>query len=203
MSIGLPRSGSTSLTKAFNYLTQEKFFNGEYLSKTYSQNDVDFWNQALDGKKVNYREYFKNYNLILDLPVILFYKDIISQIPEIKVIYTRRSFELWFDSISKYFSLINKYLELTNLKNENFFVMMERVRNFKFFNNMSLEEISKDKIKAKEFYYKWYSNLQKYYWVQNWETICKLLRKEIPDIDYPHVNTLDEHLENFKKINQM
>jgi hypothetical protein len=201
MSLGLPRTGTTSLTEAFSYLQDfNLFFNGEYLSLNCTQKDLDFWTKALDGEKVDYKEYFKNYALILDLPVILFYKDIILQMPDVKIIYTKRTFELWYNSISKYFELIDKYLNMVNLTNEPFFILMHRVRNFKFFNNMSLEEISKDKNKAKEFYYKWYTNLLKYYRVGNWESLCKLLDKKIPDIPYPHLNSLKSHLENFDKI---
>ena len=37
---------------------------------------------------------------------------------------------------------------------------------------------------------------------QGWESICKLLRKDVPDIDFPHVNQRQEHdmtIENLVK----
>ena len=85
------------------------------------------------------------------------------------------------------------------MRNESFFILMDRVRNFKFFKDiesqiyyegLSIEEIYNDKTKAKYFYDRWYSEIidstkNKYEVTcveNNWESLCKILKKNLDDV---------------------
>ena len=70
--------------------------------KTFGEDQLDFWIKALDGKVTHqdWRDYFHRYNYkaCLDLPAILFFKDLMEVFPKAKFILTKRDLDSWFKS---------------------------------------------------------------------------------------------------------
>ena len=101
--VGLPRTGTLSTALALAKLLQcdaTQIHHGMYLN-TFSQDQLDFWIKALDGGEVthqDWRDYFRHYKACLDLPAILFFKDLMEAFPKAKVILTVRDTDSWFKS---------------------------------------------------------------------------------------------------------
>ena len=79
--VGLPRTGTYSTAVALSRLLEcdlNQVHHGMQLPN-FTNRQLDFWIKALDGQVTDeeWRVYFRNYKACLDLPVILFYKDLI------------------------------------------------------------------------------------------------------------------------------
>ena len=89
--VGLPRTGTTSLSKALSYLLGGSCFHGSRLPKL-TEDEYDFWLRALDKNSskrptINeWREVFKYERATLDLPSILFYKELMLAFPKVNKI---------------------------------------------------------------------------------------------------------------------
>jgi hypothetical protein len=59
------------------------------------------WEKLRQGKKPNYEILFKNYQSCTDFPAAIYYRELMAQYPEAKVVLTVRDADKWFDSASK------------------------------------------------------------------------------------------------------
>ena len=86
--VGLPRTGTTSLSKALSYLLDGSCFHGSRLPKL-TEDEYDFWLRALDKSSLKrptideWREAFKYERAALDLPSILFYSELMLAFPKV------------------------------------------------------------------------------------------------------------------------
>ena len=87
--VGLPRTGTTSLSQAISYLLQGSSYHGSRLPNLLEE-EYDFWLRAL-GKTTfqkpptveEWRVTFRNEIACLDLPSILFYKELMQAFPKV------------------------------------------------------------------------------------------------------------------------
>jgi len=99
----LPRTGTSSLKKAISMLTGVQCFHGSLITELHDE-EYDFWLRALDNERRTkiapdeWRKIFRNYGATLDLPSILFYKELMVAFPKAKVILTDREPTSWFES---------------------------------------------------------------------------------------------------------
>jgi hypothetical protein len=152
-------------TKLISYIEILKKYknviHGEKIVNNNDENEIIFWNNVLENKNVDFVEYFKNYDVIMDIPFILFQDDIINQIKPI-LICTMRNFDEWYKSISQYFKIIEEYIDLMKKDREPIFKLFFKFRNYKI-NNISLSDASKDLIVAKKFYNNYHNEIFKKY----------------------------------------
>ena len=85
--VGLPRTGTMSTALALANLLNCEMSQIQHgmLLKKLRQDQLDFWIKALDGHVTDqeWRNYFEEYKACLDLPVIMFYKDILRAFPQV------------------------------------------------------------------------------------------------------------------------
>lgn len=100
--VGLPRTGTWSTALALSQLLHcdiSRIHHGMQLNQLSSQ-QLDFWIQALDGQvsDEDWRVYFRSFEACLDLPAIIFYKDLIRVFPQAIVVLTVRDPDTWYKS---------------------------------------------------------------------------------------------------------
>ena len=92
--VGLPRTGTTSLCQALSHLLQGTCFHGSRLPNLRDE-EYDFWLRALrkyntDTKPTinEWREIFRGEKACMDLPSILFYKELMLAFPSVSKAFT-------------------------------------------------------------------------------------------------------------------
>ena len=87
--VGLPRTGTTSVSQALSYLLGGSCFHGSRLPNLTTE-EYDFWLRALGQTPSElpptvweWREFFKSERACLDLPSILFYKELMLAFPKV------------------------------------------------------------------------------------------------------------------------
>ena len=100
--VGLPRTGTTSLCQALSHLLQGTCFHGSRLPNLRDE-EYDFWLRALrkyntDTKPTinEWREIFRGEKACMDLPSILFYKELMLAFPTVsKGLTMYRNMDRW------------------------------------------------------------------------------------------------------------
>ena len=100
--VGLPRTGTWSTALALSRLLDcdiSSIHHGMQLNQL-SSDQIDFWIKAFDGGVTDeeWRVYFRSFRACLDLPAIVFYKDLIRVFPQAIVVFTQRDPDSWFKS---------------------------------------------------------------------------------------------------------
>ncbi len=100
--VGLPRTGTMSTATALSTLLNtkpENIFHGMQITRL-SEDQLEFWPRAYRGETTDleWRLFFRNHKAALDLPAILFYKDLMRVFPNAKIILTLRDPLLWYKS---------------------------------------------------------------------------------------------------------
>ena len=114
--VGLPRTGTTSLATALAELlncADEQIHHGMKI-QSLTDKQLNFWLKLFNDKQVNdeeIRDYFDGFQAVLDIPVILFWKDLRRIFPEAKFILTVRNadsmFESWHKTIGESLRILN------------------------------------------------------------------------------------------------
>ena len=114
--VGLPRTGTTSLATALAELlncANEQIHHGMKI-QSLTDKQLNFWLKLFDDKRVNdeeIRDYFDGFQAVLDIPVILFWKDLRRIFPKAKFILTVRNadsmFESWHKTIGESLRILN------------------------------------------------------------------------------------------------
>jgi hypothetical protein len=60
---------------------------------------MHFFMKAWKGKEVNWKRFFRHYNSVVDWPTCAFYKDLMKEFPDVKVLLNVRDPEKWYDSM--------------------------------------------------------------------------------------------------------
>ncbi len=195
LGVGLSRTGTTSLADALQILG--------YNSITYAPERLA---DVLLGKKAN--PSFNRYDdvdAVTDLPAAFFYRELIEAYPHAKLILTIRDLDSWWQSISSFFSYKHKLIpsidEMTfqaSVESVTCTIKMpmayhvrclaygshhpnEYVYKKKYIehNNRILKEISKEELL-----------LLNICAGDGWEKLCTFLNKPIPNVPFPHKNSL-------------
>ena len=93
---GLGRTGTTSLKIALQKLGFGPCYHMQEVVK--HPWHIPIWRAAIKGKRVKWRKVFRRYQATVDYPACLFYKELISEYPDAKVILTIRDTESWYES---------------------------------------------------------------------------------------------------------
>jgi hypothetical protein len=96
---GFGRTGTLSLKKALEILG----FCPCYHMKVslYHPWQLPFWVRAKAGEKVNWKRFFRKYEAAIDWPACEFYRELMHEYPDARVILTLRDPEEWYESISR------------------------------------------------------------------------------------------------------
>lgn len=184
---GLGRTGTTSLKAALEELGLTPAYHTTNLST--SAKDMDVWEAALAGEKVDWRAFFEGYE-VADWPAGLFYQDIIRAHPEAKVMLSVRDPEDWFESITGTLKgLRSVHLPVPQLK---------RVKRFL---EASLERFFEGKVDDKAYMIAFFErhteavrafvgteNVLVYDVREGWKPLCTFLAVDVPQKPFPRLN---------------
>ena len=207
---GLPRTGTTSLSLALKMLIKGECFHGSLITSL-SEEEYDFWLNALDQErtesisKAEWRYIFKYYKAALDLPIILFYKELMEAFPDSKVILTDREPVSWFNSWWKSIgfqlkTLDNRIMRTMNtiVYNPKMTLMHEAGRKYvPPWTTMSIDDAFENLESATKFYQAWKEDVirtvpKERLLILNvkdgWEPLCRFLDMDIPSAPFPCVN---------------
>lgn len=93
---GLGRTGTLSLKVALEILGFSKCYHIDQMLQ-YPEHMI-FWENASQGKPVDWDALFKGYQATVDFPWSCYYPQLIQHYPDAKVVLTIRSSEQWYES---------------------------------------------------------------------------------------------------------
>ena len=96
---GWGRTGTESLKLALEQLGFDKCYHMFELIK--DQSRFPCWLQLEQGQVPDYDALFKGYQSAVDFPAALYYRELMAQFPDAKVILTVRDADSWYESASK------------------------------------------------------------------------------------------------------
>ncbi len=197
---GFGRTGSMSMKQA---LEQVGFGRCHHMEEVFANPDqIAYWEAATRGDKVDWTKVFANYNSTVDWPSAHFWRELTEFYPDAKVLLTERSSESWWASFSE---TIGKVLNMadqlpdphlarvTNMAKsliaDNTFGGMMHDRDtaiaaYERHNAEVKEAIPADRLLVFNF-------------AEGWPPLCKFLRCEIPDGDFPRSNSTKEFWQHF------
>ena len=174
--IGLSKTGITSMKKALQILGYNSVGWSERAAQLYSQKKI------YELKK----EYIEKFDAFYSEPWSQLYK-IFDAFYDCKFICTHRNIDDWYDSIKNH---------VVSRKSQN---------------NLKLVYPFSDPIKENremvDYYMEWYNEIFRYFDGRKniihisdlrWFEICLLLDKKIPDVPFPHINSVIEHNPKYK-----
>jgi hypothetical protein len=93
---GFGRTGTLSLKTALEEVGLVKCY---HMFEVFRRpGDSRVWNDALDGKSVDWKQLFQGFQAIVDWPGCTFYKELMDVYPDAKVVLSVRDPEKWYDS---------------------------------------------------------------------------------------------------------
>ncbi|WP_420642456.1 sulfotransferase family protein [Candidatus Leptofilum sp.] len=189
INVGLARTGTTSLKAALELLGISPVHHTFDLFT--SPKDMSLWEGAFEGKPVNWREFYADYEAA-DWPAAFFYKEIIDVHPEAKLLLTIRDPEKWVESVSNTVQQgMNIKLPIPHLRRIKHFIITYAAD--KLFDGRL-----DDKAHMIRCYHRHVENVKAYvpenrlllYDVRDgWESLCQFLAVNAPHQPYPRVNT--------------
>lgn len=96
---GFGRTGTASLKVGVEKLGFTKCYHSESLGEHPDHGPQ--WIGLLDGKSVDWETLFAGYQAAMGLPAGIFYRELMAQYPDAKVILTLRDPERWYESASQ------------------------------------------------------------------------------------------------------
>jgi len=94
---GFPRTGTSSLKQALEILgIGECYHMKNLLIDPYR---LPYWNELEANGTTSWKELFNGFQAVVDIPGYLYYKDLLKQYPDAKIILSVRPFENWYASV--------------------------------------------------------------------------------------------------------
>jgi len=210
---GFGRTGTMSLKLALEELGYGRCYH--MIELTNEPENVRYWEQALSSKKPNWDQLFEGYQSITDFPGCLFYKELLAQYPDARVILTTRDPEKWYRSaaatIFKARPNFSQFLKISRS-----YLFSKRTRQLmrlgwlinRLIYGKAFAYRQSNKKKAIEAFLNHNEEVKKYvpseqllvYQVsQGWEPLCDFLGKPVPDKPFPKTNKAD-HFHRMKNL---
>ncbi|WP_295671278.1 sulfotransferase family protein [uncultured Mucilaginibacter sp.] len=205
---GWGRTGTESLKMALEQLGFDRCYHGFDLMN--DGRKLQYWKQMHEEGKTDYDALFDGYIAAVDTPAAYYYKELMQQYPEAKVILTVRDAGKWFDSaantifkrpppvkyaILKFMGRLSKKLSYVPLIDEHL-------------QDIFFEKEFNGKIDDKQAMMAWFNQwneqvkntvpahrLLVYNVAEGWGPLCKFLDVPVPAAPFPQTNTK----ENFQK----
>ncbi len=194
---GLGRTGTHSLALALEMLGIAPCYHIQAVSK--HPHHIDLWNDAMDGKDVDWHTLFSGYKAAVEWPAVAFLKLLIEAYPQAKVTLTLRDAESWYASAVE---TIFEGLELSQY-NPN----PERRKGGAMKRRLILDTVFGGKYRDKAYAIGVYERhvafvhdlvpehrLLAFNVKEGWQPLCTFLGTSIPDSPFPRVNDRSNHL---------
>lgn len=188
---GFGRTGTHSLGLALEKLGFGPCYNLQEVDK--NPDHTEIWNDAIDGKRIDWHYLFSSYNSSVEWPGAYFFQEFVQYFPNAKVILTVREPESWYESASK---TIFEGLELSAFNPDPF-----KREKSSLNRRLILERTFEGRYHEKEFAIDVYGRhnarvtetvpkkrLLQFDIRDGWEPLCEFLQKPIPQQSFPWLN---------------
>ncbi len=203
---GFGRTGTLSI----KYALEELGFNPCYHMRDViaHPSHAALWEAVADGQPPQWDVLLGDYQAGVDAPVSLYYKQLMAQYPDAKVLLSVRDSERWYESVAESIYLLNdtpRWMEwLPRIGGfrrmtrktiwEGFFQGRFEDRAFAIalfeqHNAEVIRSVPADKLLV--------FNVK-----EGWEPLCNFLNVPVPDKPFPHVNDRAEMQANIRKVQQ-
>lgn len=192
---GLGRTGTMSLKGALERLLGEPCY---HMIEVFSHPEhVPVWNDAIQGKDVDWSSLFDGYGAVVDWPACARWRDISEAFPDAVILLsTRDDADTWFTSAER--TIFEVHQHPPNDPDDPWFAMTARMMR-------SFCEDFLDRAAATAAYERWNADVRAkadparlVEWKpgDGWEPICSALGVDVPDEPFPHANST----EDFRKM---
>lgn len=210
---GFPRTGTSSLKVALEKLGYSKCYHMKEL--IVAPENLHYWLDLKNKRTTDFDALFEGYQASVDFPGYPYYKELMAQYPDAKVILTVRPFEKWYASVNATVRKAGPQTigeKLGMLVQLPFNARLRKVKNVigffhgifwgeefdhKFDDKAVAEKAFNDHIESVKAYVP-EDKLLVYQITDGWEPLCEFLGHPVPDEPIPHANKK----ENFKEMLQ-
>ena len=196
---GFGRTGTLSMKSALEMLG---FGPCHHMMEVFGKPDhIALWQDAADGKQVDWSAVFEGYNSAVDWPVCTFWEQLAEQYPESKVILTLRDPDKWYDSVlatifrgwlggtketTDPHALMVKKLILEDTFGGDISNRQHAISIFNKHNQHVIDTLPKERLLVFEA-------------SQGWEPLCDFLEVPMPAEDYPNSNSTSDFQKRFQQ----
>ena len=188
---GLPRTGTMSLQSALNHLGYRCYHMQEVPR---NPGHVDTWfNFVTEKNDMDWSVLFAEYDATVDAPACFYYRELMDQFPDAKVILTVRDAESWYKSITTLWRTIRPLRPLGYVipKFRKFMrmveVMMEKFISARRDKDLLVEGFHRHNDRVRKTVPE--SRLLEYNVRDGWGPLCDFLECEVPEgLPFPHLN---------------
>ena len=195
---GFGRTGTMSIKAALEELGFDKCYHMVDIIKEPSL--AQGWYEASQGKSVQWDKIFEGYLATVDWPGCSFYRELMDQYPDAKVLLTIRDPETWYDSMSS---------TIYQLRNGTLGWLTPFVPSFNVIPKMQQNVIwggtFNNRFEDRQYAIKVFNDhiaevkrvvpperLLVYHVKEGWEPLCRFLDVPIPQTPFPHMNSRAE-----------
>ena len=188
---GFGRTGTNSLKLALEILGFGPCYHMFEVGK--NPEHVNVWNNANNGKKVNWRKLYVGYQSAVDWPTVSFLPQLLQEYPDAKTILTLRDPEEWFESAR---TTIFEAM-ISGDRNPD----LEGRSRTKMSRQLILEKTFSGRYTEKDYCIEIYNkhiqnvrelvspdNLLEYNISDGWESLCEFLMVSTPESSFPNTN---------------
>ena len=202
---GMGRTGTMSLKHALEILGFVKCHH--MIEVLQNPSNLPYWNEMHEKRSTDYEAVFNGYTAAVDFPGAIYYKELMVQYPDAKVVLGVRDAEKWYQSCLDTIYQVPKGAERAGM--EEAAKTDLQVKNvlgvFDYATNAIWNGIFKGRFEDKEFaiqtFNEWTEEVIRsvpaekllvFEAKEGWEPLCNFLGKPIPDVPYPRVNDTAE-----------
>jgi len=186
---GFGRSGTMSFQSALEQLGYGPCYHMKIALKR--PHHLSFFLRAWRGKRVNWKGFFHKYNSVVDWPTCSFYKDLMTEFPDAKILLNVRDPEAWYDSMFETIYAIQPAFPW-------WFPRSVRKIHDEIIWNGNLRGVFNDRKKAIAVYKEWIDDviitvpadrLLVFNLKEGWKPLCDFLGVPVPERKaFPHIN---------------
>jgi hypothetical protein len=190
---GLGRTGTNSLKVALEQLLGGTCY---HMAEVFGRpDDIATWQDAVDGRPVDWHALFRDFTAAVDWPVVGFWQDISAAYPDaIVLLSTRSSAQAWWKGADEtIFAVMRRGVDYDGLMRDNMIMirgLFERFtpgwddpataqRAYEEHNALVRATVPRERLVD------WQPG-------DGWEPICAALGVPVPDSPFPHTNSKDE-----------
>jgi hypothetical protein len=186
---GFGRSGTMSLKSALEQLGYGPCYHMKIALKR--PHHLRFFLRAWRGKKVNWGRFFRHYNSVVDWPTCAFYRELMIEYPDAKILLNIRDPEDWYNSMFETIYAIQPAFPW-------WFPHSVRAVHDEIIWNGNLKSVFNDREKAIEAYEEWIDSVKNtvpadrllvYKVKEGWKPLCDFLGVPVPEgKEFPFIN---------------
>lgn len=200
--VGFGRTGTLSLKLALEILGFKPCYH--MLDVIQNPDHIPIWNDAADGKPVDWDKLFKGYAAAADLPPAHFWKELMNYYPEARIVLTIRDSESWYNSAH------NTIFEQSRGRDSG--PGSKRTAHQDLMHKIVIQQTFDERMADRDHVIKAYERRNEeiqrrvpperlliFRISEGWAPLCQFLDKSVPNESFPKTNTTAEYRSKFLK----